>query len=98
MGWRPGRGIATAAAAATAASGRRKWGTVAGVSLDNTPLYVLEPKVRTRFQSSHLHRRHNHHRIIIAVVFITNFYLWPGAWQREQYACKYACVRDMTAQ
>ncbi len=52
MGWRPGRGVAMAPAAPAAmgadeaARKRRKWGTVAGVSLDNTPLYVLEPKVR----------------------------------------------------
>jgi G patch domain-containing protein 1 len=59
LGWRPGRGIGTAASRRTAAgaggeedgeegggAGRAsKWGSVAGVSLDNTPLYVLEPKV-----------------------------------------------------
>lgn len=42
-------GEAEAAAAAEEAAQqeakRRRWGTVAGVSLDNTPIYVLEPKV-----------------------------------------------------
>lgn len=28
---------------------KSKWGTVAGVSLHNTPIYVLEPKVRGCF-------------------------------------------------
>ena len=52
MGWRPGRGIGTALAAAgpasaagsASAASRSKWGTVCGVSIENTPLYVLEPK------------------------------------------------------
>lgn len=60
MGWRPGRGIGfttaksaaaaaactTNAAAAVAENARKtkKWGTVGGISLDNTPIYVLEPK------------------------------------------------------
>jgi hypothetical protein len=46
MGWRPGRGIGTATDASKAAEKGSKWGTVSGVSLDNTPLYVLLPKVR----------------------------------------------------
>lgn len=29
----------------TRGSQKSKWGTVAGVSLQNTPIYVLEPKV-----------------------------------------------------
>lgn len=45
MGWRPGRGIGTANDAIKAAEKGSKWGTVSGVSLDNTPLYVLLPKV-----------------------------------------------------
>jgi G patch domain-containing protein 1 len=52
MGWRQGRGIggpaAAAAAAANEASGSgsssSKWGTIAGVSIENTPMYVLDPK------------------------------------------------------
>jgi len=55
MGWRPGRGVglrdaapgASSSAAACGAEAARKagrWGTVGGVSLDNTPIYVLEPK------------------------------------------------------
>lgn len=32
--------------ASKARARRSRWGTVAGVSLDNTPLYVLDPKVR----------------------------------------------------
>ena len=45
MGWRPGRGIGTATATKGCEAAGSKWGTVSGVSLDNTPLYVLLPKV-----------------------------------------------------
>ena len=58
MGWRPGRGIGTKTATQQGEREgeegeeeerqrrkRSKWGTVGGVSLDNTPIYVLEPKV-----------------------------------------------------
>jgi G patch domain-containing protein 1 len=38
-----GGGVASGGKGRSAGS---KWGTVSGVSLDNTPLYVLEPKVR----------------------------------------------------
>ncbi len=41
MGWRPGRGVG-AAGGAMAPGG--KWGAVAGVGVENTPIYVLEPK------------------------------------------------------
>jgi G patch domain-containing protein 1 len=50
MGWRQGRGIGAAAAAAAAGDERAggssssKWGTIAGVSIENTPMYVLDPK------------------------------------------------------
>jgi G patch domain-containing protein 1 len=45
MGWRQGRGIGgPAAAAAGDAAGSSKWGTIAGVSIENTPMYVLDPK------------------------------------------------------
>lgn len=47
MGWRAGRGIGSAlpATGPAAAAGRSsKWGTISGVSIDNTPVYVLEPK------------------------------------------------------
>jgi G patch domain-containing protein 1 len=44
MGWRPGKGIGTAAVSRDGQRGS-KWGSVAGVSIENTPLYVLEPKV-----------------------------------------------------
>jgi G patch domain-containing protein 1 len=45
MGWRQGRGIGTAAVRAQDASApRSKWGNVAGVGVDNTPLYILQPK------------------------------------------------------
>ncbi len=46
MGWRPGKGVGHASSKQlpTSASGS-KWGTVSGVSLENTPLYVLVPKV-----------------------------------------------------
>jgi G patch domain-containing protein 1 len=46
MGWRQGRGIGAAAAAARDAAGSSssKWGTIAGVSIENTPMYVLDPK------------------------------------------------------
>jgi G patch domain-containing protein 1 len=50
MGWRPGKGIGTThASAGTAAApcgggSSSKWGTIGGVSIENTPLYVLDPK------------------------------------------------------
>ncbi|GLI62024.1 hypothetical protein VaNZ11_004601, partial [Volvox africanus] len=44
LGWRPGRGVGTAAPSRQAEVTGSKWGSVAGVSLENTPLYVLEPK------------------------------------------------------
>ncbi|GIL51209.1 hypothetical protein Vafri_7283 [Volvox africanus] len=44
LGWRPGRGVGTAAPSRQAEEKGSKWGSVAGVSLENTPLYVLEPK------------------------------------------------------
>ncbi|GAX77920.1 hypothetical protein CEUSTIGMA_g5362.t1 [Chlamydomonas eustigma] len=45
MGWRPGRGIGTASSSRGPEVAGSKWGTVSGVSLDNTPLYVLLPKM-----------------------------------------------------
>ncbi len=48
LGWRPGRGVGSAAPSRQAEEAGSKWGTVSGVSLDNTPLYVLEPKVGPR--------------------------------------------------
>lgn len=48
LGWRPGRGVGSAAPSRQAEEAGSKWGTVSGVSLDNTPLYVLEPKVGAR--------------------------------------------------
>ncbi len=44
MGWRQGKGIGTAAAAVGGGEGS-KWGAVSGVGVENTPLYVLHPKV-----------------------------------------------------
>lgn len=51
MGWRPGKGIGTtlaaagtAAAACGSSSSSSKWGTIGGISIENTPLYVLDPK------------------------------------------------------
>eukprot|EP00775_Hariotina_reticulata_P010080 gene10080-10235_t len=50
MGWRPGKGIGTTlaaagtAAAACGSSSSSKWGTIGGISIENTPLYVLDPK------------------------------------------------------
>ncbi|WIA14052.1 hypothetical protein OEZ85_002606 [Tetradesmus obliquus] len=49
MGWRQGRGIGGPAAAAAAgdaagSGGSSKWGKIAGVSIENTPMYVLDPK------------------------------------------------------
>ncbi|EFJ49630.1 hypothetical protein VOLCADRAFT_104208 [Volvox carteri f. nagariensis] len=44
LGWRPGKGVGTAAPSRQAEEAGSKWGSVAGVSLENTPLYVLEPK------------------------------------------------------
>lgn len=45
MGWRQGKGVGTAdiAAADKSTTGSR-WGRVAGVGVDNTPLYALKPK------------------------------------------------------
>lgn len=45
MGWRQGRGIGTADAS-TSSSGAKgsRWGKVAGVGVENAPLYTLEPK------------------------------------------------------
>lgn len=45
MGWRPGKGIGVAQAVASSRLGSSKWGSVAGVSIENTPMYVLQPKV-----------------------------------------------------
>jgi G patch domain-containing protein 1 len=39
MGWRQGRGVGGAGG-----GGGGKWGAVAGVGVENTPIYVLEPK------------------------------------------------------
>jgi G patch domain-containing protein 1 len=50
MGWRPGKGIASAQVDAAGLRGS-KWGSVAGVLIENTPLYVLDPKVM--HQSAH---------------------------------------------
>lgn len=43
MGWRQGRGVGGAAGAAAGGPGS-KWGPVQGVGVENTPLYILEPK------------------------------------------------------
>eukprot|EP00798_Chlamydomonas_sp_ICE-L_P006638 gene6638-3295_t len=44
MWWRAGRGIDTASSSGGQTAGS-KWGTVSGVSLENTPIYVLQPKL-----------------------------------------------------
>ena len=45
MGWRQGKGIGTAdPSASEGASKGSRWGRVAGVGVDNTPLYALKPK------------------------------------------------------
>ncbi|MEW5300889.1 MAG: hypothetical protein WDW36_003783 [Sanguina aurantia] len=43
MGWRQGRGIGVSAAGREGMGGS-KFGSVGGVSLENTPIYVLQPK------------------------------------------------------
>lgn len=45
MGWRQGKGVGIAdiSAADKSIKGSR-WGRVAGVGVDNTPLYALKPK------------------------------------------------------
>lgn len=45
MGWRQGKGIGSADAAVTDPSRKgSRWGRVAGVGVDNTPLYMLAAK------------------------------------------------------
>ena len=45
MGWRQGRGIGTADASTTSSGAKgSRWGQVAGVGVENAPLYTLEPK------------------------------------------------------
>ena len=46
MGWRQGKGIGTAdtRASGVGTSGGSRWGRVAGVGIENTPLYALKPK------------------------------------------------------
>lgn len=46
MGWRQGRGIGVSAAGREGMGGS-KFGSVGGVSLENTPIYVLQPKARS---------------------------------------------------
>lgn len=43
MGWRQGRGIGTATSVDAEEEGSR-WGRVAGVGVDNVPIYRLAPK------------------------------------------------------
>ncbi|KAL0047130.1 hypothetical protein WJX82_007461 [Trebouxia sp. C0006] len=45
MGWRQGKGVGTAdISAADKSTKGSRWGRVAGVGVDNTPLYALKPK------------------------------------------------------
>lgn len=45
MGWRQGKGVGTAdVSAADKSTKGSRWGRVAGVGVDNTPLYALKPK------------------------------------------------------
>lgn len=46
MGWRQGKGIGTAdtSASGVGTRGGSRWGRVAGVGVENTPLYALKPK------------------------------------------------------
>lgn len=46
MGWRQGKGIGTVdtSAAGVGTKGSTRWGRVAGVGVENTPLYALKPK------------------------------------------------------
>lgn len=47
MGWRQGKGLGTRGAeddSNHAGKGSRKWGQVAGIGIENTPIYALPPK------------------------------------------------------
>ena len=46
MGWRQGKGIGTVdtSASGVGTKGGSRWGRVAGVGVENTPLYALKPK------------------------------------------------------
>ncbi len=45
MGWRQGKGIGIAdPSSSVGATKGSRWGRVAGVGVDNTPLYALKPK------------------------------------------------------
>lgn len=45
MGWRQGKGVGTVDTSTTGGSMKgSRWGRVAGVGVENTPLYALKPK------------------------------------------------------
>lgn len=45
MGWRQGKGIGIADTSSSGGATKgSRWGRVAGVGVDNTPLYALKPK------------------------------------------------------
>lgn len=45
MGWRQGKGVGTVDTSTTGGSVKgSRWGRVAGVGVENTPLYALKPK------------------------------------------------------